>query len=139
MRTAPVLSLPPVEAPTITRELERPDLLPELLTDVEEKGQVTVHCSFVAGLSDAIRIWPSTFLMCRHSGHRSQLLFAEGIPMAPTWMPVPAGNAIHFTLLFAGLPSHCVLFDLVEEIADLGGFHVPAILRNDMDVYRVEI
>jgi hypothetical protein len=32
-----------------------------------------------------------------------------------------------------------VLFDLVEEIADLGGFHVPAILRNDMDVYRVEI
>jgi hypothetical protein len=139
MRTAPVLSLPPVEAPTITRELERPDLLPELLTDVEEKGQVTVHCSFVAGLSDAIRIWPSTFLVCRHSGHRSQLLFAEGIPMAPTWMPVPAGNAIHFTLLFAGLPSHCVLFDLVEEIADLGGFHVPAILRNDMDVYRVEI
>ena len=139
MRTAPVLSLPPVEAPTITRGLERHDLLPELLTDVEEKGQVTVHCSFVAGLSDAIRIWPSTFLVCRHSGHRSQLLFAEGIPMAPTWMPVPAGNAIHFTLLFAGLPSHCVLFDLVEEIADLGGFHVPAILRNDMDVYRVEI
>ena len=139
MRTAPVLSLPPVEAPTITRELERPDLLPELLTDVEEKGQVTVHCSFVAGLSDAIRIWPSTFLVCRHSGHRSQLLFAEGIPLAPHWLPVPAGNAIRFTLLFAGLPSHCVLFDLVEEIADLGGFHVPAILRNDMDVYRVEI
>ena len=139
MRTAPVLSLPPVEAPTITRGLERHDLLPELLTDVEEKGQVTVHCSFVAGLSDAIRIWPSTFLVCRHSGHRSQLLFAEGIPMAPTWMPVPAGNAIHFTLLFAGLPSHCVLFDLVEEIADPGGFHVPAILRNDMDVYRVEL
>jgi hypothetical protein len=139
MRTAPVLSLPPVEAPTITRELERPDLLPELLTDVEEKGQVTVHCSFVAGLSDAIRIWPSTFLMCRHSGHRSQLLFAEGIPLAPQWLPVPAGNSIRFTLLFAGLPSHCVLFDLVEEIADLGGFHGPAILRNDMDVYRVEI
>lgn len=139
MRTAPILSVPPVEAPTVTRELERPDLLPELLPDVEEKGQVTVHCSFVAGLSDAIRIWPSTFLVCRHSGHRSQLLFAEGIPLAPQWLPVPAGNAIRFTLLFAGLPSHCVLFDLVEEIADPGGFHVPTILRNDMDVYRVEI
>jgi hypothetical protein len=59
--------------------------------------------------------------------------------MAPQWLPVAAGNAIHFTLLFAGLPSHCVLFDLIEEIADPGGFHVPAILRNDMDVYRVEL
>ena len=139
MRTAPVLSLPPVEAPTITRGLERHDLLPELLTDVEEKGQVTVHCSFVAGLSDAIRIWPSTFLVCRHSGHRSQLLFAEGIPLAPQWLPVPAGNSIRFTLLFAGLPSHCVLFDLVEEIPEPGGFHATSILRNGMDVYRVEL
>jgi hypothetical protein len=139
MPPTPPAVVQPALAPPITRELEKPVQLPELLSDVVECGQVTVHCSFVAGLSDAVRIWPSTFLVCRHSGHRSQLLFAEGIPMAPQWLPVAAGNTIHFTLLFAGLPSHCMLFDLIEEIADPGGFHVPAILRNDMDVYRVEI
>jgi hypothetical protein len=32
-----------------------------------------------------------------------------------------------------------VLFDLVEEITDPGGFHVPGILRNGMDVYRVDL
>jgi hypothetical protein len=86
-----------------------------------------------------VRIWPSTFLVCRTTGHRSALVHAEGIPYAPLWQPVPPGGRIAFTLLFAPLPDHCILFDLVEEISDPGGFFCPAILRNGMDVYRVEV
>lgn len=118
---------------------ERTLHLADLAAEVEEHGQITVHCHFAAGLADAIRIWPSTFLICRLTGHRSQLLFAEGIPLAPEWLPVPAGREICFTLLFAGLPRECVLFDLVEEIPEPGGFSANGILRNGMDVYRVEV
>jgi hypothetical protein len=128
-----------IERPLLAPATVEPDVLEELRASVEERGQVTVHCTLHADVGDCIRIWPSTFLVCRHSGHRSQLLLADGIPLAPTWMPVAAGRSVCFTLLFAGLPKHCVLFDLVEEIDDPGGFHATSILRNGMDVYRVEL
>ncbi|MEZ4757820.1 MAG: hypothetical protein R2817_13405 [Flavobacteriales bacterium] len=121
------------------KERTHPELREALQAAVEERGQVTVHCTLDAGEGDCIRIWPSTYLVCRLSGHRSQLLHAEGIPLAPTWLPVAPGRSVQFTLLFAGLPQHCVLFDLVEEIPDPGGFHATSILRNGMDVYRVEL
>ena len=139
MPTLLTCSAPAIEAPPLTQERLDQQLREELCTAVEERGQVTVHCSFTAGMFDCIRIWPTTYLVCQHSGHRSPLLLADGIPLAPTWLPVPAGQPVHFTLLFAGLPQHCVLFDLVEEIADPGGFHVSSILRNGMDVYRVDL
>ncbi|MBK9177478.1 MAG: hypothetical protein IPM46_14320 [Flavobacteriales bacterium] len=123
------------------RPLERvaPLLREELCADVEERGQVTVHLAFTAGFMDGIRIWPSTYLLCRTSGQRSPLLHAEGIPHAPTWRVVPPGRRIAFTLLFAALPRACELFDLVEEIPEDGGFYVPGIARNGMDVYRLGI
>ncbi|MEO8589079.1 MAG: hypothetical protein ABI432_06915 [Flavobacteriales bacterium] len=126
-------------APPCPIERVAPMLRTELCAEVDERGQVTVHCALPIGPFDCIRIWPSTYLVCRHTGHRSPLLHAEGIPFAPIWLQVPPGRAVCFTLLFAGLPKHCVLFDLVEEIEDPGGFHVPGILRNEMDVYRVDI
>lgn len=128
-----------VIAPPLPRERVDPLLRAELLTDLEERGQVTVHCSFTAGIMDGLRIWPTTFLVCRLSGHHSPLLHAEGIPYAPTWRHLSVGEHTSFTLLFAGLPRDCVLFDLVEVIPEDGGFHVPGILRNALDVYRVEI
>lgn len=130
-----------VEVPTRpeVREPLAPELKAELLTQVEERGQVTVHCMLTTGFADCIRIWPSTYLLCRHSGHRSKLLHAEGIPYAPIWKAVAPDSRVEFTLLFEPLPDHCILFDLVEEIEDPGGFFSPAILRNDLDVYRVEV
>lgn len=98
---------------------------------------MTVHLSFTAYVMDGIRIWPSTYLICRSSGHRSPLVHAEGIPYAPTWLALPPGKLVAFTLLFAALPRACSLFDLVEEIPEDGGFHVPGIARNGMDVYRL--
>ncbi len=132
------LSEAPVAPPPSHEPLD-PELRTELLAKVDERGQVTVFCSFLAGFSDAIRIWSSTALVCLHTGHRSALIHAEGIPYAPVWLPVQPGQIVQFTLVFAALPRTCVLFDLYEEITDPGGFHVSAIPRNGMDVYRVEV
>lgn len=128
-----------VATPAEVQEKRVPGLLEELCTDIDEKGQVTVHCVVKAEMGDAIRIWPTTFLVCRLTGHRSKLLHAEGIPHAPDWRTIPPGGMASFTLIFAALPNDCVLFDLVEDIPDEGGFYSPAILRNGMDVYRVEV
>ena len=130
---------PASEPPLLVETVPAKEIEAITLADPEERGQVTVHCSFVPGLADAIRIWPTTYLVCRRTGQRSQLLHAEGIPLAPTWKAVRAGNATAFILLFAALPRECDLFDLVEEIADPGGFHVSGIARNTMDVYRVAV
>ena len=114
---------------------------PRALTfsNVDEQGQVTVHCLFRPGPFDCIRIWPTTYLICRSSGHRRRLLHAEGIPFAPEWLPVPAGSSVSFLLIFEALPQGCSLFDLVEEIDDPGGFHVCGIPRNHQDVYRIQL
>lgn len=126
-------------APPITFEPIDPELRAELLTDVEERGQVTVHCNILTEHVELIRIWRSTFLVCAHSGHRSRLLHAEGIAYAPVWQAVDPGKPVVFTLLFESLPKECILFDMVEDIPQAGGFFVPTILRNDPDVYRVEV
>jgi len=126
-------------APPTIAEPTDPDLLAELLTDVHEHGQVTVHCRVVTEWADMIRIWPSTYLVCRQTGHRSRLLLAEGIAHAPQWQRVPPGGVVAFTLIFEALPKDCRIFDLVEDIPDVGGFFSPAIRRNRMDVYQVEV
>jgi hypothetical protein len=123
----------------LTSPAMEPALLEDLLTDVDECGQVTVHCSLHSGPGDAIRIWPSTYLVCRQTGHRSKLVHAERIPFAPLWQPLLPGRTVSFTLLFEALPDDCILFDLVEDIHDESGFFTPAILRNSMDVYRVDV
>ena len=127
--------VPPGPLPCIP-QIE-PALLKGLLLDVDEKGQVIVHCTVLGDDLEQIRIWPSTYLICRHSGHRSRLVHAEGIVMPPFWMPMSDGGTAQFTLFFEGLPKHCVLFDLLEEIPEQGAFKATSILRNAMDVYRV--
>jgi len=128
-----------VIAPPVPLERVDPHLLTELCAEVDERGQVTVHCALMTDVFDAVRVWPTTYLVCRGTGHRSALLHAEGIPYAPTWMAVPANRLFEFILVFAPLPRDCDVFDLVELISDPGGFHVPGIGRNDMDVYRVDL
>ncbi|MBL7963344.1 MAG: hypothetical protein JNM31_05795 [Flavobacteriales bacterium] len=116
-----------------------PALREALLTQVEERGQVTVHCRISTDEGDMVRIWPHTYLVCKRTRHRSELLHAEGIPFAPHWMPVLPGHTATFTLVFAALPDECMAFDLVEEIPEPGGFHVAGIPRNGRDLYNVEL
>lgn len=120
----------------VTVEPVEPALREELLSAVDERGQVTVRCRIDHG--GHVRIWRSTYLVCRSSGHRSELLHADGITLAPMWMPVPAGG-LFFTLVFSPLPPECGVFDLIEEVDGPGGFAVYGIGRNARDLYHVEL
>ena len=106
-----------------------------------EERQVTVHCTFNCpqGEPQLIRVWSSTFLVDKASSHRSSLLHADNITLYPNWTPVFGGSTYVFTLLFSALPSSCKSFDLFEEIPQSGGFFVPNIKRNELDVYRIVI
>ncbi|MFN8350902.1 MAG: hypothetical protein U0U25_05505 [Flavobacteriales bacterium] len=123
----------------VTVEPVEPALREELLADVDERGQVTVCCRVPAGVTDMVRIWRSTYLICRATGHRSALVHAEGISYAPYWTRVPRSEELHFTLVFTPLPAECIVFDLIEQIPQPGGFVVHGIIRNERDLYHVEI
>ena len=104
---------------------------------VEEQGTVIVHCSYSG--EGQIRIWPTTYLCDRDSNHRSKLLHAESISVAPAWTMINPSRPYHFTLFFEGLPKSCSVFDL-REISPLpGAFEISSIRRNPEDVYRVKI
>ena len=109
---------------------------PELLED----SYVYVHCSFLIPSPDMlIRIWKTTVLKDCHSAGQSQLIHAENISYAPEWTMIPHSGTYSFLLIFNALPKSCVLFDLVEEIPQPGGFLVRNIRRNKSDVYRVTL
>jgi hypothetical protein len=93
----------------------------------ETERQVTVHCSYQTIPPSWIRIWKTTYLIDKATGHRSPLLTQVGISLYPHKTPVKTR------------PPDCKVFDLIEEIAEPGGFEVFGIQRNKSDVYRVEI
>ncbi|MBK9105761.1 MAG: hypothetical protein IPL92_14630 [Saprospiraceae bacterium] len=113
----------------------------KLREQTQEEKQVIVHCHYTCTnpYGMYIRIWPSTYLIARDVAHRSELVHAENIPLAPDWMAVPPGAKSQFTLIFSGLPKDCQRFDLAEIIPQEGGFFVADIERNEMDVYEVEM
>lgn len=125
-----------IEKPKIAEEI-----LQQLDTKIQEERQVIVHCCFPATpfWGNLIRIWRSTFLIDKVSGHKSRLLHAENITIFPYWTEVPPMKDYWFTLMFSGLPKDCKSFDLQEIIPQEGGFCVPNIPRNSTDVYRVRI
>lgn len=131
-----------IEAPVIVKNPKvsiSPEILRELETQVHEQGQVVIHCLHSASEPTFIRIWPSTFLYDHHSEHKSELVHAENISYYPQWKAVETGES-HFTLIFSGLPKSCLVFDLKEHCVNQGGaFQVHSIVRNDSDVYYVQV
>lgn len=90
-------------------------------------------------MGNLIRIWKSTYLFDKDSGHKSELLFSENITLFPYWTEVPPMKDFWFTLVFSSLPKDCTQFDLEEVIPESGGFFVKNIKRNSSDIYRVKI
>jgi hypothetical protein len=116
------------------------DTLSSIDADLLEGSYVYVHCHFTNPSDEMlIRIWRTTFLIDRTSAVRSQLVHAENISYAPQWTLIPGKSNFSFLLIFGGLPKSCLVFDLVEEIAQPGGFFVKNIQRNETDVYRIDI
>jgi hypothetical protein len=98
-----------------------------------EERQTIVHCT--CGDDYAYRIWPSTYLLEHGSGRKAQLITAFNISFAPEWT---LNDGKGFTLIFEGLSKDCIMFDLIENIPQEGGFEVRNIVRNNNDVYVVE-
>lgn len=116
-----------------------PYLLNELKTFVSDQGQVTIHGICSGGeIGTNIRIWPTTFLFDHNSAHISELVHFERISGFPLWTEIKPNATLGFTLIFSGLPGSCKIFDLQEVIPQSNGFYVPAIVRNDQDVYYLD-
>lgn len=116
------------------------EVMTETQTDVQQESHVYVHCYFNNTFKDMlIRIWRSTFLVDNASGSRSQLVHIENISYAPEWTLIPDKKLFHFLLIFEALPKSCMLFDLIEDIPQPGGFHVKDISRNKTDVYHIDV
>lgn len=136
VKAATIIEDPPVK----TKPDIGIDVVASIMPEHLEDSFVYVHCYFDnLGEEMLIRIWRTTFLVDKASGARSQLLHAENITIAPTWTLVPGNLMFHFLLIFSGLPKSCTQFDLVEEIPQPGGFYVANILRNNADVYHINI
>lgn len=119
-----------------------PEILKQLVSQVNEEGQVVFHCLFANKypFETAIRIWTSTYLHDHHTEHISKLVHAERIVYAPQWQIVPPFSASHFSLFFTGLPKSCTHFDFVEETnSESGAFIFKNIIRNQADIYYAKI
>lgn len=133
------MSLKVITEPSI--EID-PKLLAELYAKSEEVGQVILHFLYHTPKNTImnIRIWPTTYLYDTSSPHKSDLLHAEHITLYPQWMPCLPGEKVYFTLIFSGLPRSCKKFDFIEEcVGQDGGFEARNILRNETDVYFLEM
>lgn len=103
-----------------------------------EEKQVIVHCAIPCDFEMGVRIWKTTYLVTEN-GSKVPLLFWDNISLAPDWTPVLKRGIYNFTLIFAGLPSSCKVFSMIEEIPEPGGFEVNNIRRNKTDVYHVTL
>jgi len=103
-------------------------------TLISAERQTIVHCT--CGETYAYRVWPSTFLIERGTGKKAKLITAYNISFAPQWT---LNDGKGFTLIFEGLSKECAVFDLIEQIPQEGGFEVIGILRNNSDVYTVNV
>lgn len=109
-------------------------LVPVVKTLESREKQTILHCQLVED-EWAYRIWPSTYLVEKGSGKRAKLITAFNISFAPEWT-VNTGRG--FTLVFEGLSRECLVFDVIEEIPEEGGFRANSIVRNDSDVYHIQ-
>lgn len=126
--------------PVIAKPAVETEALGHIDAKALEGSFVYVHCTFDNQWDNMlIRIWKTTFLTDSASGTRSALVHAENITMAPQWTSIPDRVRYSFLLIFSGLPKSCRKFDLVEEIAEPGGFLIKDIMRNETDVYHIDV
>lgn len=131
------MSLSIISEPQIDAEI-----LNALKNQIDEQGQVVLHFLYNSPVSTLmnIRIWPTSYLYDLHSEHKSDLIHVENIVLYPNWMTCFPGEKIYFTLIFSGLPKSCTQFDFVEECDnEFGNFEARNIVRNESDVYYLEI
>ncbi|MBC7407539.1 MAG: hypothetical protein H7339_04045 [Arcicella sp.] len=112
-----------------------PELLEQVQTQVEK--QVIVHGVVAAKPPNghSIRLWKSIVLIPHNATKRCRLIQSYNIALYPEWQYVNSGKPHHFTMIFEGLPTDCLQFDVLEIIPEPYGFEVRNIHRNEQDVY----
>src|ERR1043165_5808884 len=122
----------------VEKPIFKPNKNFQVQSDTLEERCTIVHCTIIAHdfWPTGIRIWPTTFLI-QDNGERKKLLQAYNIAQYPNWKWVLNGH--QFTLIFEGLEKECLLFDLLEDIPQAGGFRFENMERNKRDVYWIEI
>jgi len=124
--------------------IEKPKTLAniEVAYSTEEERQTIVHCIYdlTRNIWDsAARIWPSTILVCEHTGREFKFHHAEGISLFPDWTIMYGGKKNRFTLIFEPMPRDVKVFELYERIPEPRGWRVKGIKRNKSDVYTVTL
>jgi len=111
------------------------------LNKSQKESQVIVHCTYTPLLNgEQIRICRSTYLQPHEDVENiRKLQHAYNISTYPNWTLLAANKPIQFTLVFAGLPSGCQTFDLIEEVFSSSPIEIRGIQRNETDVYHVVI
>jgi len=122
------------------KSIVSPDVLVGIKESIQEQGFVIVHV-FCPPQSEsyAIRVWKSTFLVSGNTEHKSKLMHAEKITLAPEWLLIDEYQPYSFSLIFEGLPKDVEVFDLLESIPEPDGFHYKNICRNARDVYAIRL
>ena len=112
----------------------QPGIESAIQTEISEEKATIVHCILQIDLW--IRMWPTTHLV-QQNGRLKKMLHIYNIGFYPETIIARAGYK--FTLVFEGLDTDCIKFDLVENADEKGGFIVSDIMRNSTDVYTIFI
>lgn len=105
----------------------------------EEERCTILHCRNFTKHPTKARIWNSIYLIEEDQTKR-KLIKAFKISMMPEWTWFYVYNDYYyFTLVFEGLSKTCQNFYLFEDIPEPGGFYSDTILRNEIDVYQLEL
>ena len=115
-----------------------PDLVNKVTAEaaaaIQAAGQQKVVVNIAYEQMMKVRVWASTYLVCRQTGARARLLERHNLATYPNWSVLLPG--IPFSLVFEGLPGGCESFDLFEDIPESGELCIPGIARNKTDVYN---
>ena len=117
----------------------------KLLEDVQENGQVIMHCKHYGCSSECgrtvfceILIHPGIQLIPKEGSKAAELLHTYNIKLAPR-KNIKKGYSTVFTLVFSALPKHCTEFDFVEPDETGNGWVSKNIKRNKSDVDTLHI
>jgi hypothetical protein len=98
-----------------------------------------VHGWYKADRSTRITLSETTYLWDRELNFRSHLVYSDGMPIVPRELELCCEEVVSFTLYFEPLPPECKNFWFKEETDEPCAFYASDIMRNEEDIYRVEI
>jgi hypothetical protein len=111
----------------------------EILNIVKQEKLVIVHCNCPTVDEEKMTLSNETYLWDELIGHKSKVLYADGIVSPPEWQAVRGNSDVRFDLYFEPFPKECKLFMFWEQIREPYAFSAFNIKRNENDEYWVRL